>query len=388
MSTPPLPLEGPMEQKIKFDTEKNFNIPTNEKQYNLKLAFNEKMIYFDIEKIKQFPKEEYNIFFTLEKLVKINRYFLQFENTSEVFDSLIYLIENKNVSITEEDKQMKIKIFNPSSKKEIFISIPLKEKDLKAEIKSIVPYISSLNDKINSLEKRLKENEEKIENQNNEIKILNGKINELMIIKEEFEKFKKDKNFEEENIKSIKEKITMIEEEKIKEKEKIYFKDSNIVEKEDENIILSFFDVKPKEFIKILDSKIDGDSTKIFIDKCANICPTIIFIKTKEGYRFGGYTSKIWLKDKLQNDDKCFLFSLNKKEKYKITDPTGATKYGIDYFRFGNAAIQIENGCTSNNNSYIQNNMRFKTLPNNKDINGGQRNFTVNCYEVYRINLI
>lgn len=79
-------------------------------------------------------------------------------------------MESKNLSISEEDKQMKMKIINPSNKKEFFISIPLKEKDLKAEIKSIIPYISSLNDKVNSLEKKLEEIEEKIENQNNEIK--------------------------------------------------------------------------------------------------------------------------------------------------------------------------------------------------------------------------
>lgn len=208
-----------------------------------------------------------------------------------------------------------------------------------------------------------------------------------MIIKEEFEKFKKDKYSEEEKIKNIKEKIAVIEEE-IKENEKIYFKSSSIVEKEDENIILNFFDEKPKEFIKILDSKIDGDSINIFIDKCVNLYPTIIFIKKNKGYRFGGYTSKKWLKNILQNDDKCFLFSLNKKEKYKITDPSGATKYGDNYFRFGNTAIEVRNECASNNKSYVNNNRRFNTLPKKNDINGGQANFTVSCYKIYRINII
>ena len=369
-----------MKKKIKFDNEKIFNININDEQFNLKLANNDKLIYFEIEKIKQFPKEEYSIYLSLEELGNINRYFLQFENILEVFDSLIYLIENKNLTLIELDNQINIKIINPSNKKEFCISIPLKEKDLKAEMKSIIPYIISLNEKINSLEKQLKENQEKT---NNEIKILNDKINELMNIKKEFEEFKKVKEKEKEK---GKEKEKEKEEEKEKEKEIIYFKNSNIIEKIDEKIILNFFDFKPKEFIKILDSKIDGVSTQAFIDKCSKVCPIIIFIKTNEGLRFGGFTSKIWLKEQLQNDDKCFLFSLDKKEKYNITDPSGATKYGDTYFRFGNVALQIQDKCTMNNLNYVNNNGRFKTLPIKNGINGGKRNFIVNCYEVYKIN--
>ena len=45
---------------------------------------------------------------------------------------------------------MKIKILNPSNNKEFYINVLLKEKDIKAEINSIIPYVISLNDlKIN-----------------------------------------------------------------------------------------------------------------------------------------------------------------------------------------------------------------------------------------------
>ena len=173
---------------------------------------------------------------------------------------------------------------------------------------------------------------------------------------------------------------------KEEENENIYFKYSTIVEPNEENIILNFFYKKPKEFINILDSKLEGDSTKAFIDKCVNVCPIIIFIKTKEGYRFGGFTSKVWLEERLQYDDKCFLFSLDKKEKYKITDPSGATRYGDDYFDFGNPAIEVRNECTSNDSSFVRSSCRFKTLPKNDEINGGKSNFTVDSYEVYKVN--
>ena len=59
---------------------------------------------------------------------------------------------------------MKIKINNPNLNKEFFINIPLKEKELKSEIDSIVHYVISLNDEINDLEKQIKENKIELEN--------------------------------------------------------------------------------------------------------------------------------------------------------------------------------------------------------------------------------
>ena len=82
------------------------------------------------------------------------------------------------MTIIEEDKLMKIKINNPTLNKEFFINIPFKEKDLKSEIDSLIPYVISLNDKINNLEKTIKEIKEK----NQE---------EINLIKNEFNLFKK-----------------------------------------------------------------------------------------------------------------------------------------------------------------------------------------------------
>ena len=67
---------------------------------------------------------------------------------------------------------MKIKINNPTLNKEFFINIPLKEKDLKSEIDSLVPYVISLNVKINNLEKTIKEIKIEFENK---IKIIKKK---------------------------------------------------------------------------------------------------------------------------------------------------------------------------------------------------------------------
>ena len=63
----------------------------------------------------------------------------------------------KKLSMEEipQEKLMKINIINPLNKKEFSIDIHLKEKTIKNEIDSIIPYIISLNDKINKMEKRI-----------------------------------------------------------------------------------------------------------------------------------------------------------------------------------------------------------------------------------------
>ena len=244
---------------------------------------------------------------------------------------------------------MKIKIINPSNQKTFFIDIPLKEKDLKSELDTIIPYIISLREKVNDLE--------------NKSKIFEEKINELMSIKKEYEKLKN---------------------EEIK-KENRLFKDSNIIKIEEEELILSWFEKKPVKMMRLLDSKKDGDSTSTFESKCAKKCPIIVIVKTTNGFRFGGFTTKIWTNGSYAKDSKCFLFSLDRKEKYKITAEDYATYLESNSsFFFGSAALKIYNNCTSNQSNYVASNS-FSTVPQNYGINGGEYKFTVSSYEVYQI---
>lgn len=80
------------------------------------------------------------------------------------------------MTITKEESTMKIKIINPGNGKEFFINIPLKKKDLKAEIDSIIPYVSSLNAKIQILENKVNDLEKKL----NEFYIYKSEIKNLI----------------------------------------------------------------------------------------------------------------------------------------------------------------------------------------------------------------
>lgn len=62
----------------------------------------------------------------------------------------------------------------------------------------------------------------------------------------------------------------------------------------------------------------DGDSVETFHKLCDNISPTLTLVETKEGRKFGGYTTCIWSINKGgKKDGKTFLFSFDEKKIYK-----------------------------------------------------------------------
>ena len=287
------------EKNIKFNKSQTFEIKTEEKDFKLKVSYNETVFLFEVEKKAEFPKNEYANLMSFDDLTKNYRFFLQFETTEEVVNSLSIMVKNNNIKILEEDKKMKIEITNTNNQRTFGIDIPIKEKNIRMEVDGLTNYMSSLNERVTSLEKQVKE---------------------LMSIKDEYEKLKQ------------------LE---IKNKNR-YFKDSSIVKLEDEDTIMTWFEKKPSQFNKLLDSKIDGDSTNAFENKCAKKCPTMVFVKTTNGYRFGGFTTILWTNGSYGKDNKAFLFSLDRKEKYNITDENYANiYYSGSSFNFGNAALHI-----------------------------------------------
>ena len=350
MTTAPTIYEVTTKPEMKFNIQKTFEIKTNEQNFKLTLSHNKELMLFEIEKENTFPKQEYKLFLNLEQLGNINKYFIQFDSLDEVLVSFQTLFEIKNISIICEEKEMKIKIINPMNKKEFYINVPLKEKSLKNEIDSIIPYIISLNDKIIQLENKFNDIEKK--------------INELYSIKNEYNKLKQQQI----------------------NQENYLFKNSNNIKKEEEEMILSWFEKKPVKFNLLMDTKKDGDSISTFYSKCGKKCPIILFIKTTNGYRFGGFTTQLWpTSGNYTKDDKSFVFSLDKKNKYKVTNPDYAIYAYSDFFQFGGCCFRIYNNCTNSSSNEISKNKYCYDIPGNYEITGGEQKFIVFCYEVYQI---
>ena len=210
------------------------------------------------------------------------------------------MIINKNLSIIKEENEIKLKIKNISTNKDFFIKLKLKEKDIKTEINNLIPYICSLNNKISNLENKMKE------------------------MKFDFDKkLKTMEQKHKDEIDRCNEKIMNLEKRIQKEiNEKLLFIDSNIINIYENNLICKWFENKTPISTKLLlNAKIDNNFYKSFFEYCGNKTNTMIFIKTTDGERFGGFTNIIWPINGTAKDNNSFLFSLSKKEKYKIINP-------------------------------------------------------------------
>ena len=324
----------------------------------LTISYNDDIILFKAEEKEAnvFPKKEFSLIQSLKDLLDIDRYFRQFDNLKEVFDSIKILINNKNISIIKKDKEVSIKMKNLNTNKEFFINLKLKEKDFQSEMKDIIPYISSLNNKITNLENQIKEMKNDF---NNKLK------SELDSYKKQIEEYI-DKNY-------------------IK-KRKLKFNGSKIIQENENELISKWFgDKNPISAKLLLDAKIDDNFYQTFFEKCGNVPNTMIFIKTTEGERFGGYTSVIWPNDGKSKDTESFLFSLSKKEKYKVINSDNAIDVvKNDYISFGcGHDLWIYNGLKSNGGGTGQTNY---DIPGHRcSLNRGKNYFEILNCEIYQI---
>ena len=343
-------------KEIKFDASETFEINTDNKIYALKISYNEQLIYFEIKEKNAFGKDEFNLYTNLKELGNINRFFYNFDTLKKVFEFLKKQITKKNVSIIQEEKKMKIKIINPIDDEEFYINILSKEKDIRSEINSIITYVTSLNEKVQKLE--------------NKVNLLENKLNEIYVYKDYIEKKKKKEEEEEEEQKKLYDKINK----------------SSVINKEEIDLFMNWLDQKPKKIKLLLDSKIDGDLTQTFYNKCGGKFPTVVFVKTTKGKRFGGYCSIGW-EDKnggFMKDINNFIFSLDKKKKYKIKNPDKALQTHSSYFAFGGGSdFYIYDKCTSYIYNYNHNTGTYETTEE-YELNG-EYSFTVSSYEVYQI---
>ena len=372
MSLPPLAFETPkINIKKSFKSTEKYDFMIENKKYILNISYNEEIIQFHIIEENSFPLKEYNLYNNFDDLKQIDKFFYLFENIGDIFTSLKRLKSNNNLKLIKEEQEMKIEIQNSLTNKNFFITIPKKEPDIDTKVDNLMNYINTLKQKIENLENELKISK----NENTDLKkTINAYENKIKNLEKKFD----------EKISKI-DKIEKILNEYMKPSE--FFKNSKIIKKDEVNLILSWLDKKPTQIDLLLNSKKDGDSISTFYEKCFNKCPTMIFVKTTEFLRFGGYASVTWPERHSKRDDGCFLFSLDKKKKYKINENQ---KENAIYFCknisfcFGSSCdLYICDKCTSNTGNQVGNGSF--DMSNSYELNNGKKEFKVKSYEVYHI---
>ena len=216
----------------------------------------------------------YSKSYTLQDIQKISNYFSSF-SLQEILSKICLLIKSEKFSLKRNE-------LNPSNlilNLEIIADMSLKISELSEKVKKLEYNLVTKN--------QIYECDKKIEKVN--IKL--NRLNKLHIYE--------DSNFLN-RIQSVMSK--------------------NILLNNDEFDLLKYFINKGNIKLSLLyKATIDSDFSNKFHERCDNNSPTITLIKTEEGIRFGGYTTKTWNKDEeCKQDDEAFLFNINLRKKYEI----------------------------------------------------------------------
>jgi len=342
-----------------------------------------------------------------EKKNKLQENIKNLENLSKSFEESIQELKKIFESVNENKEKLKLKIQKLFTK--IRNCLNEREDKLLYEVDKqfedvyfnddIIKISEKLPNKIkNSIEKGKLLSKE-WDNDNNLISIINNSIEiennieEINKINNKMQKYN--------NSKSLKIEIDVDKEENqiiesIKTFGKVYlsgivFSDSLIINGNDiyiENII-KWINSEKKIKTKLLYRKSkDGDDYETFHRLCDNKGPTLILIKSKEGFIVGGYTPLNWDEHSgWIKDDQTFVFSLSKNKIYrkisKNSDSIWCTKYGPYFAEIGFREKGKKN--MSQGYFYYSKNLYFENFNEIIPNEGKDKYFDVEEVEIYNI---
>ncbi len=130
----------------------------------------------------------------------------------------------------------------------------------------------------------------------------------------------------------------------------------------------------------------DGDSAATFHRLCDDHENTIVFVKDKNGNRFGGYTTQTWNGESEEKmDPDAFIFSLNKRTCYDVIQGKpavgGYSNFGPIFF---GCQIRIYDKCLNYGGSTYKKGRNYYTNYDYELTNGNQ-NFEVVDVEVFQV---
>ena len=334
-----------------MDESNTIEFEVNKDKYKLSIKNNSNQISFKLEDLSS--SKEYSLEKSFENLQEMNRYFLYFQDPSDLCINLIKQVKKNNISVSKDSNSCNLIIKNPITDEEFFLTMESPKTQsssnqiLQEISSSSSPEISNLIKKVEDLEKRM---------QDLESKIGDGK-----------------------NIGAL----TSLDEND--DGEKVF--NSNIIKQKEEKVIKSWFNTKILSAELIYDTTTDGDSLDDFRNKCYGQFPTLILIRTDMGFLFGGYATTAWKENGPISDYNSFVFSFNPDKKYNVTMPRFAL-YGCNtqekiLFQFGSLCFRIENNCTKSGNNVIRGSGYEKGLI---DLIKGDHKFRVSRLEVFKIN--
>ena len=308
-------------------TEKNFSTEIDNNKTEFKLSSSENILSISTE----LNNKKYRLTISSEELKESNNFFKQFSTFDDLLKAVQKIITtSKNIIIKDNFIEIKFKNFFDEDNS---IKIP-EEKN------------------INLLYLNLKK-----------LQIENDNLKQLLLKK-------KNDNFE-----TYKNLFNSI-------------KNSSILKEGEELMIKNWINSNRKiSFELIYKGTRDGDDVKDFHKLCDEISPTLTLAQTKNGNRFGGYTSVALTKNSSDNgiyDPNAFVFSIDKKYKYNTNNPSYAVRsYASRGPCFGGSCpFYIGNKFLTKNTSYSNPSNDYNCPPY---VLTGAEYFTLDELEVYKV---
>ena len=376
--------------ELKTEIEKLKNNKENENLKNQIENLNKENMNLksEIEKLKN-NKEDENLKNQIENLNKENIN-LKSEIEKLKKNNEIKILKNKIEKITKENKKLKSEKRNLQKKNENKTEIITKENNnLKIEIEKLkknyekkIEEITSENTKLNSEMENLKKNcENKIKNNENEMAKLNKEIERYKINSLENDQFRNKIINLETLIQELTEKLEKTQEKEVK---------GDIIHNMKELKLITKKIKKKKSTRMIIDllykASIYGDSAQVFHQKCDKAKNTIVLIETKNGKRFGGYTTCNWSGNCIEKkDSEAFIFSFDKMKTYD--NIPGDNAIGC-YPKFGpvflGCQIKIFDDAFVNGGTTHEKELNFNTTED-YELTGGDKTFEIKDIEVYEV---
>ena len=308
-----------------------------------------------------------------EQLINYQNDIKQYNDENNTLRNQLTEIQNNSKDLqNQNDELLKMKELYENEKK-------ITKKNFEEEIEKLKNENESLSNDINILKNNLM-NQPKPSINEDEIKRLIEENSVFRIKAQENELLKK-------QIEDLQYQI-QIEQEKQEYDESKEVKGDIIHDTKELEMITEKINKENKKIIinLLYKASADGDRASIFHEKCDEANNTIVLVETKDGMRFGGYTTCSWSGNCVdKNDPDAFIFSFDKMKTYD--NIPGDEAIGC-YPKFGpiflGCQIKIFDNAFTKGGTTYEKELNFNT-EEDYELTGGKRTFEVKDIEVYEV---
>ena len=361
---------------------KEYNVEIEGIQYTISLEIVKKELNIIISSPNQFIPITYEKMLKKSDLQRHSNYFNKFSSLNDIFSDISNLIEEDKYSIKKDPSCagfLNLNLYPESTDElegepiDIEFKIPLIRISSDSIVENLFEIITDMSIQINNLNEKVRKlesdhvSQKQIIDSNRNVEKISLKLN----------KFNKSTlNLEEDN--------------NFLNRMKAVMSKNILLSKDDDNLFKMWINKGNIKLSLIYKATIDSDFSNAFHSKCDDHAPTITIIKTDQGIRFGGYTTKTWnCNEECKKDDEAFLFSLDLKKKYPIIKGTECAIYCNNEFgpTFGEGFdLSLCDNYMGVNGSYSNFPTSYgKGYPSN-ELTGKNSNFKISDVEVYQIN--